>query len=81
MFPESIYFWEIKNKYNNLASITLKIVHFCTYTLLSAIVKVLETYYKPFRENLFSSSVAFLILSVEPQKHYPLNADFIRGNR
>jgi len=34
-----------------------------------------------FFESLFSSSVAFLMMSVASQKRRPFNADFIRGNK
>ena len=38
-------------------------------------------FWKPFYENLFSSSVAFVMMSAASQKHRPFNADFSRGNR
>jgi hypothetical protein len=37
--------------------------------------------WKPFRERIFSSSVAFLMTSVAAKEHLPFSVDFNRGNR
>ena len=61
-------------RYNYLSFISFKILPICT--LLSATVKVLETYWKPFCESLFSSFVAFLMGSVASQNRRPFRAYF-----
>jgi hypothetical protein len=67
--------------YSYLSYISFKIVPLCNCILLTAIVNISETFLVAFYENLFSSSVSFVIMSVESQKRRPFNADFSRGNR
>ena len=73
--------WEIQKKYNHLSYISFKIVPLCNYTVLSATVKVFETFLEAILWSLSSSSVAFLIMLVAPQKCRPFNVDLSQGNR
>ena len=76
--PGISLFLIIQNRKKNLSYISFKIVPLCNHTLLPETVKVLET---PLCESLFSSFVAFLMMSVASQKRCPFNADFSRQNR
>jgi hypothetical protein len=51
-------------KYNHLSYISFKTVPFCNYTLVPATVNVLVHSWKQFYEILFSSTVAFLMMSL-----------------
>jgi hypothetical protein len=74
----------ISKKYKRVQSFKL---HFLRNTplvllpLLPADVKMLETFLDAVCESLFSSTVAFLIMSVALPKRRPFNADCGRGNR
>ena len=48
---------------------------------LPATVKVSETFMEAFCESIFSSSVAFLMMSEASQKRHAFNDDFSQGNR
>ena len=67
-------------QYNNLSYISFQIVPMCNYTLLSATVKVVETFLEDIWWSLFRSSVPFLMKSVVSQKRPLFIADFGRGN-
>jgi len=70
-----------------LGYISFKIVPLCNYKPLSATVKVLKHSWKPFCLKLFSSFVAFLVMSITKnathasQKGRLLSANFIRAKR
>ena len=70
---------EKHKKYDNLISISFKIVPFHKYTLLTTTVNVLVIFSKPLCEILFRSSGDFLIMSVVLQKHHPINTNFSDG--
>jgi hypothetical protein len=42
---------------------------------------VSETFMEAFCESIFSSYVAFLVMSEASQKRHPFNDDFSQGNR
>ena len=66
---------------STLIYISFKIVPLCEYALLSAAVKVLETFSETICESLFSSYVAFLTMSVASHKRRSFSADLSQENR
>jgi hypothetical protein len=68
MLPELLYFQEIQ-KYKHLSYISLQNIPLVqVYTSASGHTEVLETFLQAICENLFSSFVAFLIMSAASQK-------------
>ena len=80
IFQGSIYFWVIRMKqYNHLRHIALKespcwTAHFC-----QRLWNYLKHSWKPCCESLFSSHVAFLVMSVASQMRRPFNVEFSTG--
>ena len=68
MFPESFYCWEIQNITIISVVISFSIILLCNYSLLPATVYMLQTFPRPFCHSFFSSSVAFLMMSVASKK-------------
>jgi len=62
--PEITLFLINTKQYNNLSYIAVKMVPSSKYKLLPATAKVWKHSWKPFCKTLFSSSVAFLMMSV-----------------
>jgi len=71
IIPGITSFLRNTKQYNLFSNSAFKIVSLCKHTLLPASVKFLETI-------LFSSSVAFLMMSVASQKCRLFNVDFSR---
>ena len=71
IIPGITSFLRNTKQYNLFSNSAFKIVSLCKHTLLPASVKFLETI-------LFSSSVAFLMMSVASQKCRLFNVDFCR---
>jgi hypothetical protein len=88
----ALYTWQLTNvpvftsllnnieRYNHISYISSHIVLLCNYKILPATVKLWKHSWKLFYESLFSSSIAFLIISVASQNRLPFNADFSRKN-
>ena len=74
--PGIILFLKNTKQYNYLKYISFKIFLFCKCALLPAIVKALKHSWKPFCESRFSSSIAFLIMSLGSQQRQPFSAYF-----
>jgi hypothetical protein len=66
---------------NPLSHISFKIIPSCNYTLLTVVVQVMEIFVGAILWKFFSSSFAFIVMSVASQKRRPFNADFNQGNR
>jgi len=74
----------ISEKYKTVQEFKLhfpKDISMCNCTLLPVTVTGWKHSWKPFCEGLFSSSVAFLTVSVTKQNRRLLNTDFSRRNR
>jgi hypothetical protein len=77
MFPEYVHC----EKYEAIQYISFKVVHLCNYTLLPWLKRCWKHSWKPFCESLFSSFVAFVVISWISQTSHSFNTDFNRANR
>jgi len=83
MFLESLVSENTK-RYNHLSEVSFKIVLLCNYTYVHLCQRLTGSWKhscKPFCKRLFSSSFAFVMISVASRERHHFNVDFIPGNR
>jgi len=68
-------------QYNHVSYTSFIIAPSWTFTVLQATVSWCKNSWKPFCESVFSSSIAFLLMSVTSQMRLLFSADFSRGSR
>jgi hypothetical protein len=81
MFTESFYFWNTQNSAIIQGAFPSKQSPCATIHSCQWMWRCWKHSWEPICESLFSSTAAFLIMSVASQKRRPFNANWNRGNR